>query len=222
MSRGDWAGPGIFEEQAHIAKQSLLALGGYVVLATAIYSIVDIFFYDSDGLYFVSSIVVWGLGYMLLVVLMQATAAEGERHEGGLGGYFVLGLLAGIAILVGVLCLIVPGIYLMMRWLPAYARLYDANDGVTQAIGWSWEATEPHQKELALALIGPLAFNLVWAAIAVGQEFYMDEWSETTLDASFVVFNLAISMGIAWSQLLGVASYRMIQRRSVAAVEAFA
>lgn len=67
-----------------------------------------------------------------------------------------------------------------------------------------------------------MVFNLAWAAIAVGQELYLDEWSETTLDASFVAFNLAISIAIAWTQLLGVATYRMIQRRAVAAVDAFA
>ncbi|MEP0191251.1 MAG: hypothetical protein ABJP70_11565 [Erythrobacter sp.] len=80
-------------EQLSRARRSTVSLVGYVVIATGAYAYADIFHYDSDGIYFALAFVVWGLGYLLLVRLLQASAAKGEITRGGIGGYFVLGLL---------------------------------------------------------------------------------------------------------------------------------
>lgn len=211
----------IYDEQARIARQSASPLLAYLVVSAAIYSVVDIFYYESGGLYFFSAFLVWGLGYALLIKLMQASARNGEAPKGGIGGYFALGVVASLAIGIGLIVLIIPGLYLLMRWLPAYARYYAAGSGVSEALGWSWAETEPYQKQLALALVGPLGVYCVIIGIIAGQELYMESWSDTGINLSLVVLNLVSSVAVAWLQLLGVATYRLIEQRNAEPLDVF-
>ena len=212
-------GDNLFAEQSRIAKAASVALAAYVLIASATYAIVDIFFYESDALYLVSSILVWGLGFVLLVQLMQASAPAGEAHRGGIGGYFGLSLISSFAIGFATLFFILPGIYLAMRWMPSFARLYHESEGVTDALGWSWEHTTPLQKSLLVAMIGPVALYLVFFALIVWQGFYYDGASDLTYNAVVIAMNLTASIAIAWFQLIGVAAYRLIQRAHSQPVE---
>lgn len=208
-------------EVLRIGRQGATALAGYVAISSASYSIADAFFYDSDGLYLVLSIVVWGLGYALLVLLMQGSARYEEGPRGGIGGYFGLGIVSGIAVGIGLIILIIPGLFLVVRWLSAYARYYAKGDGVTEALAWSWRETAPFQRPLAIAAIGPFVCYGAFFGIAALQEFYAADWSEAAYYVSIIALNLTISVAIAWLQLLGVAAYRIIELRSSEPVDVF-
>ena len=211
----------IHDEQVRIARDSAIPLIAYVAVSSAVYSVVDAFYFDSDGLYFFTPFLVWGLGYVLLVKLMQASARYAEGPKGGIGGYFALGLVASLAIGVGLVVLIIPGLYLLMRWLPAYARYYAKADGVTEALAWSWRETDGHQMPLSFALVGPIGLYCVTFGIIIWQEFAMEFWSNTALYASIVALNLMASIAVAWLQLLGVAAYRVIELRNAEPVDVF-
>jgi hypothetical protein len=207
--------------QQQIGRLGALALAGYVAAATAIYSVVDSYYYNEDSLYWLTAIIVWGLGYLLLVHLMRVNGPAGEQHFGGVGGYFALGLFAGIAIVVGVILFIIPGLYLMMRWLPAYARYQHAGTDVVGAIRWSWEHTEDIQLPLFLALIGPVLMLAAALTFSIANAFYLHDIIDPTSIWPFWVINLLSSLSVAWTQLLGVAAYRVIQRHHSVPVETF-
>lgn len=208
-------------EQIRIAQSGVTYLVGYIAVSAAAYSVVDILFFEEDALYFFSSVFVWAVGYVLLVMLMRCSAPNRELLRGGIGGYFGLGIISNFAIGIGFLMLVVPGLYLTMRWLPAFARLSASGDGVIQALSWSWEATASHQKELALALIGPMLTLAMFVGIIAVQEIYLLEASSLTLSLSFIAMNIFVGIFSAWMQLLGVAVYRMIEREQAAPVDVF-
>ena len=222
MSVGGIETSEIFDAQLGLAKRGALYLCGYIVLSTLVYSVVDIFFFSDDSLLFGSSIVVWALGYLLLVKLISASAPGTDSQKGGAGGYFGLGIVYGLAVGVGLVCFVLPGLYLALRWLPAFARLQNESDGVFQALGWSWQSTEAYQFQLAKVMVGPLLCFAAFVAVALAQETYLKNYDELTYSLSFVVLNLAVSVSVAWSQLLGVVAYRFIKRDQTDHVDTFA
>lgn len=199
--------------QWDLAAKAKVPLIGYFFISTALYSGVDIFYYDSWGLYLFSSMLVWVLGYVLLFLLLRHSAQEGEKPpKGSISSYFALGIIVGLAIMVGLVALILPGLYLMLRWLPAYARAADSGLGSSEAMGWSWQGTARIQKPLAFALIGPVLANVAAFGIAAFQEFQFDNLSLELYSLTSIALNAAVSIAIAWLQLLGVAAFRIIER----------
>lgn len=202
--------PSVWQEQLRIARLGAFWLAGYVAISTATYSLADIFFFEVDSLYFTTAIVVWVLGYILLVALMRDGAHQHETHGGGIAGYLGLSILTGVAIGVGLVFLVVPGLYFAMRWLPAFARLQKTGEGAIEAMRWSWDATQPFQKTLAVAMIGPVMLYALPIGMIYLQESFGEQWGDALYNSSFVLMNLAIAVSVAWQQLLGVAAYRLI------------
>jgi len=211
----------VLVEQAQIARKAVVPLAAYVVISTLIYVVVDLLYPEENSLYLVSAIVVWGMGFLLLGQLMQITAPSGETLAGGIGSYFGLGLISGTAIGVALVLLIVPGLYLMLRWLPSYARLFHKREGVIESMRWSWDHTEPFQGPLAIAMVGPVAAYVLFFGIGFWYEFNYLELSDLGYQATVIGMNLSVSVAVAWFQLLGVAAYRFIQRRQSQPVEVF-
>lgn len=211
----------LVDEQLRIARSGAVYLIGYLIVSTASYSITDIYYYDENGLYFVSSLAIWGLGYALLVMLLRVSAPVQEIEYGGIGGYFGLSLLTSIAISIGLLLLLLPGIYLCLRWLPAFARYQASSDTVTEAMSWSWQHTTKLQRAMALNMIGPVLLYGVLLGVVILQESQFNQLSETAFNVSSIVLNTTISVAIAWLQLLGVAAYRVIQRQQSDPIETF-
>lgn len=211
-------------QQVAVAKAGALYLALYVVSVCALYSTADIVFPENDGIYFATFLISLGLGYVLLAVLMRRSASTGEDLPGGIGPYLWLSLLSGTAITMGLILPVLPGFYLMLRWMPAYARLYATRSNVTDALGWSWRSTKPIQKALALAMLGPLLLYVLLFVVAVGYEMResVEVMSTTMSDLSVIGANLLTSAAAAWFTLLGVATYRMIEREPEELIETFA
>ena len=207
----------LWQYQTAIAKAGAGTVLAYIVVTTALYSAADILMVE-DGVYFLITIVGWALGYLLLRYLMKASAAPGEAPLSGFFGYFALGLVSGVVIIAGLILLIIPGLYLILRWLPAYARLYVHGDGVVSALRWSWQETRALQKPLALALIWPLLFLALGLVGFFAVEIGWIAWGESASQAAsasdivLVVVNLLSGIWTAWMQVLGIAVYRMIER----------
>ena len=216
----------LWQYQIAIAKVGAGAVLAYIVVTTALYSAADILMVE-DGVYFLISMAGWALGYLLLRYLMKASAAPGEAPLGGVGGYFALGLVSGAAIFAGLILLIIPGLYLFLRWLPAYARLCVHGDGVVPALRWSWQETRALQKPLALALIWPLLFLalslLGFFAVEAGWIVWGESASQaaSASDILLVIANLLGGIWTAWMQVLGIAVYRMIERDEPDLIDTF-
>lgn len=216
----------LWQYQTAIAKARAGAVLAYIVVTTALYSAADILMVE-DGVYFLISIVGWALGYLLLRYLMRASATPGEAPLGGVGGYFALWLVSWVVIFAGLILLIIPGLYLILRWLPAYARLYVHGDGVVSALRWSWQETRALQKPLALALIWPFLFLALGVLGIFPVEMGWIAWGETASQAAsasdivLVVVNLLSGIWTAWMQVLGIAVYRMIERGEPDLIDTF-
>ena len=80
------------------------------------------------------------------LLLTRFLAARGRLRAGGsrFWPYLGMAILSGIAVILGLIVLIVPGIFLLVRWSAASGFLIGARQSVTGALGASWDATEGH------------------------------------------------------------------------------
>ncbi|GMN01733.1 hypothetical protein [Erythrobacter sp. MTPC3] len=197
----------IHDEQLRLAKAGSAYLIGYVLIYTATYSVFDIYFYDADAANLILTIVMWGLGFALLVGVMKAGGLLVHGMRSGLGTYFGLGLLISFAVTFGLFLLLLPGLYLMMRWLSAYARAVTTDEGAVAAMRWSWHASQPAQMPLSIALLPPVAIHFA----AFGALFTAVPDAGSAVDAGgaliLIAVNAAIYIASAWLTLLGVAVY---------------
>jgi hypothetical protein len=200
----------LLAEQRALARKAPGFLLAYVVIATAIYVLLDVYAYEQGGLYGLAGMLVWGLGYVLFAGLMQNGGLTAGGVKTGIGTYFALGLAVSLFVGIGLVLLVLPGLYLLMRWLPAYSRALVSLDGVGNAMRWSWERTEPWQRPLSLGMLAPvlviassLVPDLVFATVEdIG-------WTGYTLLS--IAWNGAVSIGLAWLSVFGVAAYKLVR-----------
>ena len=155
-----------------------------------------------------------GLQYWLI----RQTLERRDILDGGagFGSFFGVNFLSGLAILLGLVLLIVPGVYLMARWSAADAALLAEGEGVTAALGKSWEMTAPHLWPIigALLVVYLPAFGLgVGLGIAMG----------TTMPiVTSAVTNILIFTGSVVAWLVGVAIYTLLRPTTDTLAEVFA
>ena len=92
---------------------------------------------------FVSTVVGVFATYLLLTRFL---AARGRLRAGGsrFWPYIGMAIVSTIAVILGFVMLIVPGIFLLVRWSAASGFLIGARESVSGSLGASWEATEGH------------------------------------------------------------------------------
>lgn len=111
---------------------------------------------------------------------------EGDKLLRGIG----VSILLGLMIVVGFLCLIVPGIWLALKYGQAMTALVDRNCGVIEAFKYSSKITHGHKAKLmllGLAAMGIMLAGLI--AFVVGIVF------------AYPVAGLAWMIGYRWMQL---------------------
>ncbi len=160
----------LLSEQVRLARAGWIYVVVYLVATTAPFIYLDLYAFDDDGLYGLLSFLSWGFGYLLFVALMQKGGHLTEGKQTGIGTYFAVGIAVGIPVVLALIVLILPGLYLLMRWLPAYARALLTLDGVGNSMRWSWNQTEPFQRQLSVAMIGPVlcyvaSLGIAWLTI---------------------------------------------------------
>lgn len=193
-------------EQRRLASNGRWFLVGYIALSTAICAVADIWFYDTSSVDFLMAVTGWALGYVLLVGLMQGGDYFSKGRSGGIGTYFVICLVTGIAISLALVVLILPGLYLMMRWIPVYARALTNEDWIGNNLRWSWAATEPYQMALSVGMVGPvLCYGLAWLPFLAPAAF-----ASVSFELEAVLVNLVLSIGIGWHTVLGIAALSVV------------
>lgn len=176
---------------------------GYLLLTIVPYTYVDFYYWDVYGAYIWLGFFAWALTYLLLLIVMKGGGYLAGGKTSGVGTYFVLSLVTGMAICLALIVFILPGLYLMMRWLPVYARALTAEEWIGHSMRTSWEATEPFQRPLSLALLGPV---LCYGISLVASVSY-DEDVMASYQLAMVIMNLAVNLGAAWLTILGVAAF---------------
>jgi hypothetical protein len=141
--------------------------------------------------------------YLLLNAMVRKTNLVSRKGEDAFLAFFGLSLLSGIAVLVGMVLLIIPGLFLIARWSIAQALVVARGDGVMQAFGESWERTRGNEFQILMAM---LALLVVFIAIVIAASALF----EKTDIIGIVVGQVGSSAMSAVSLAMGVALYGMI------------
>lgn len=78
---------------------------------------------------------------------------------------FAIALLSGLGILLGALLLVIPGLFLLVRWWIAVPVALERNVGAGEAMRESWAMTADHWLPIAGLLLGLLALVAIPAAV---------------------------------------------------------
>src|SRR3569623_755218 len=161
------------------------------------------------------------MNLLMIVVQYSVVKRQIERQglrsadkPGGFGSFFLLGILSGLAILLGFVLLIIPGIYLYARWSMADAALVAENCGATGAMERSWAASRASAVPIALAsaVIGlptALAMAAFFASGAVEGAGIVSPGSLSDI-ALAAVGNLLIYIGQLAGLYMCVALYSLL------------
>lgn len=146
-------------------------------------------------------------GYHLLFAMLSNTGQRPVVERGKrFGAYFGLSLLAGLAILLGLVALIIPGIVLLVRWLPAYSILLCENTTVTDALSESWTRTrDSFWALLSVCLMMVIAFI---AAVTIYSAH--DISPEISEELAITVGNLCFALYTVIWTAVGAAVYRLL------------
>jgi len=203
----------LFNEQRRLVKAGWGFVAMYLFLGTAPYIYLDLYAYDEDGLYSILNLVTWALGYLLFLGLMRNGGYLDQGQKSGVGTYFVLGIAIGIPVSIGLVILVIPGLYLLMRLLPAYCRSISTGDWIGNCLRWSWTETEALQKPLSigvvLAVLGYCASLLLYFLY----DEYYQHFGWFTYIILTLIANIMMSIGIVCLTLFAIASYGMIMAR---------
>lgn len=203
---------GIFAETARLFGENAgLALGSIAGL-----TILNVLIDQLPG----SSLTLLGViaSLSLQYWLIRQTLDRREMLDGraGFAAFFGVNLLSGLAILLGFLALIVPGVFLLVRWSAADGALLSEGEGISAALGRSWQITAPHAWPIAWALLivyGP-AFG-----VGIGLQLAMGDTIPIMISG---ITNLLIFTGSVFSWLMGLAIYALLRPGTDVLAEVFA
>lgn len=205
----------ILQRTGGVLSSSATAAAIYVVVLGAIGSAIDL--YGSSANIVSTAATIVGGFLLLRAMLFEERLAE-PGSAGRFGAYFGLSLLSGLAIVLGLVVLVVPGIVLIVRWLPAYAILLSENTRVTEALGQSWERTQSQFWPVLAAVLIVFAFG-VGAAVLYALS---DIAPAVPFEVATIGGNFALSLISAVFTALGVAVYGLLGAKSDTLGEVFA
>jgi hypothetical protein len=151
--------------------------------------------------------------YYLIRRLVERQGLQSADRLGGFGSFFILGIVAGLGIGLGFVCLILPGIYLSARWSMSSAALIAENQGFGRAMSRSWDASRDHVMPIALtwALI---TLPFIVGALALGGVSAMSERAPGGVQVTIVVLDAISNLLLYASQVagwyFGVALYQLL------------
>lgn len=136
--------------------------------------------------------------------------------KSGFGSLFMMGIVSGLAIALGFVFLIVPGVFLVVRWWVAAPVLLASEGGISDALGESWRETEGSFWPIFSVL------GLIWlpALAGVAATVIVTADDQTRFAASLLI-NLLVNLALILGWHAAVAGY-LICRRSGELDEIFA
>lgn len=141
-------------------------------------------------------------GYLLTRLVLRRSG-PGISAEHRVGGFFAISFLSGLGTIFGLLALVVPGIIMFLRWLPATSILLAEDVTAVQALDRSWHRTRGHFWSLLIACLPYLCLQGIGlAGLALAAQM---------ADAPFVfvlsISNLATELASAFLISLSVSAY---------------
>jgi|GEM_PF-987553 len=147
--------------------------------------------------------------YYLIRHLIDRQGLRSADRLGGFGSFFVVGVITGLAILLGCLLLILPGLYLGARLAMVDAAVVGENRGFSDAMRRSWDASEGNVLSIALAVLTISVPMILGLALLFAVGVSADDVAVNTLGFS-VVFNVLLYASQICFWYLGVALYELL------------
>lgn len=186
------------DEQLRLAWLGKLPIATFVAAFLGVCGLLDIFHVGSGAAELAVSVAFFVVGYFLMATLMRRAGNFDEVQREAFVTYCLIALAYGAAVFIGLFCFILPGLYLMMRWLAAFPDALVSGD-IGRSLGRSWNLTKQHQMPLSIALSGP------FLAYAFGFGVLMVPDIHTT--PTILIYNFAFGLSLAWTILLEVAVF---------------
>lgn len=207
----------IIDRMLSLMRENAVAMAVAVLALAAGGTIWD--FYNPDSLFSLPLSIASMVAQYLLV--KQALKREGLL-SGDLTGapmaFVGVSILSGLGTVLGLLLLIVPGILLVLRWMPAMAIVLAENPIRSgDALGEAWRRTKGHWLAIGIAYL----LTMIPFAGAMLAYLWNGADSPTPLIALGVA-NLLMNLGMAATWYLGVAVYQGVASRSDELEEIFA
>jgi hypothetical protein len=129
-----------------------------------------------------------------------------------------IGIVSGLAILLGGLLLVIPGVFLLIRWWLPVPIALDRNMGVNEALRESWELTAPHWASILGLFVGLLAL----LAVPMIGLFFLGGLDETSTSVPMSLIENAITYSVMnLGTVSTVAVYRIIYQPTAALRQVF-
>lgn len=112
-------------------------------------------------------------GYFLISTMVRRAGLRSGPGGDMLLPYIGMSLLAALAVMLGMIALILPGLFLMVRWSMAQPLMVAQDKGVMASLGESWERTSGNEFSIFVAGIAviliPMAV-IIASGILLGEE----------------------------------------------------
>lgn len=135
-----------------------------------------------------------------LILLVHYGLVDGRGGRRRLWALLGLNIVTGLAILLGLVILIIPGIYLLVRWSAAVPALIAEEASISESLDRSAETVDGRFWHILAALLVTWAFCILGVLVAV----LIPE--DQSLIVSLIV-NFSISLGLVAGWHLAVAIY---------------
>ncbi len=146
-------------------------------------------------------------GFALCRAMLDKSGLRSITAGKSFGAYFGLCIVTGLGTVMGFLLLIVPGVVLLIRWLPAFGFLLGEGEGVSQSLSSSWNRTRGHFWVLLAGSVMP--FLLL--ALAGGSYVMVGMGSAVPDSVWLIAANLAIYASTAGWSAYGIAAYALLK-----------
>lgn len=152
------------------------------------------------------------------VSLQQAMARAADRYI----ALFVVGLITNIGVFAGALLLLVPGIYLALRWTFGPVLAIARNRSGTEALKISAQLANGHYwKLLAVAAIGVAIFLVLIVVSAVSYAFFPEESVEILVYENLLVGPLTTALLLVMGPIAASVIYTELTGPSTAVADVF-
>ena len=205
----------LLRETIHLMRGNAwrIAIAMVLLVAIPVFADLGVDPRDRSGIDIVAAFVSVFLQTWLTVAVLEAN----DRRQGGrgVGTVFGIGILNGLGVLIGLVLLIVPGIFLLVRWSISVPYALAEDVGVIDALQASFEQTRDAFWPILAVLIACYAPSaLAFASI------YLFETDGITLISSLVV-NVSINVALFAGWHAAGAIY-LAARRGIGLSETFA
>jgi hypothetical protein len=194
----------IIDKTLGVAELSIVPALIYVVVLTALGAAIDYFAVGSTsplrlaGGEVLKAAIGIPCAYFLLVAMVRRTGLQSRTDEDVFLPYIGLSVLYSLGVMLGMILLVIPGIFVMARWILAQPLIVAQGTGVMKSLGESWERTRGNEFSIIFAGLA-LVILLIVAGIALTVLF--EEGSLLRLVLAQLLGTVAgvilLSMGVA-------------------------